>query len=192
MPRATLAAIVFALGLPALAAPEVYTLDPSHTYPYFAINHLGYSTLYGHFNKTSGRITMDREAKTGSIEIVIDATSVDTGHTKRDEHLRSADFFNVQEFPFITFKTSAVTFDAEANVTGVEGELTLHGVTKTVPVQVEFMRCADHPMDKSKYVCGFGASAQINRSDFNMKYGLPAIGEEVRLIFEVEAQRNDK
>lgn len=189
----SLKSMLFALGLScscgAWAGQETYTFDPSHTYPYFAINHLGFSTLYGRFNKTSGRLLVDRESKLASLELVIDAASIDTGHQKRDEHLRSPDFFNVGEFPFITFRSLSAKFEGDV-ATSVDGELTLHGVTKPVTVAIEFMRCADHPMDKAKYVCGFGASAQINRSDFGMKYGLPAIGDEVRLIFEVEAQRN--
>jgi len=176
-------------SLTAFAAQETYTFDPAHTYPYFAINHLGFSTMYGRFNKTSGRLIVDKEAKLAALDLVIDAGSIDTGHQKRDEHLRSPDFFNVSEFPFITFKSLSAKFEGDV-ATSVDGELTLHGVTKPVTVAIEFMRCADHPMDKGKFVCGFGASAQINRSDFGMKYGLPAIGDEVRLIFEVEAQRN--
>jgi len=105
--RRQLVAVAFlALPVAALAAPETYTLDPYHTYPNFSVDHLGVSTMYGKFTKSSGKVTVDRAAKTGSVDITIDTASVTTGDTDRgsrartrDEHLRSPDFFNVAEFP---------------------------------------------------------------------------------------------
>src|SRR4051794_24363250 len=94
------------VGGVALAAPESYTVDPGHTYPSFEISHLGFSTQRGRFDKTTGRLTLDREAKSASVEISIDANSIDTGNAKLEEHLRKPDFFDVAQFPAITFKST--------------------------------------------------------------------------------------
>lgn len=186
-----LVAVMCALPVLAQAAKESYTIDPDHTYPNFKINHLGYSTMYGRFGKTSGSITLDRETMVGSVEITIDAASVDTGMKKRDDHLRGADFFNAVEFPEITYQAK----NAQLNKDGsgkVKGTLTIMGVSKAVTLDVQAMNCKVHPFDKTKqkFVCGFDATATINRTEFGINYGSPLIGDEVELMFEVEAQRN--
>jgi len=96
-------AISIVLPLSALAA-DSYTIDPAHTYPHFTISHLGFSTMHGRFDSTSGKVTLDRAAKTGSVEVSIQTASVNTGFAKRDDHLRSPDFFNAAEFPKISYK----------------------------------------------------------------------------------------
>ena len=178
--------ILLTVLLPLTAqAADSYTIDPSHTYPRFKINHLGFSTMEGRFDKTSGKITLDRAAKTGSVDISTETTSVSTGFAKRDEHLRSPDFFNAAEFPSITFKSSAVKFKGD-KPSSVEGNLTMAGVTRPLTLTIDAFNCGTHPMNK-KQVCGADASAQIKRSDFGMKYALPAVGDDVKLVFEVEA-----
>lgn len=172
----------------ALAAPESYTIDPAHTYPHFKINHLGFSTMHGRFNSTKGNITIDKEKKTGSVTITIDANSVDTGFKKRDEHLQSPDFLNAAEFPEITFKSTKVTLTGDSKAT-VEGNLTMVGATKPVTLDVHSMKCGEHPFSK-KQVCGFDATAAIKRSDFGVKYGLPGVGDDMALEFEVEAVKD--
>lgn len=181
--------IVFAafLLLPVSGMADSYTIDPQHTYPNFTISHLGFSTLHGRFGTTSGKLEMDQAKGTGSVDIVIDAASVDTGFKKRDDHLRSPDFFNANEFPEITFKSSKVTFAGKGAT--VVGDLTIKGVTKSVSLAVDSINCGVHPFSK-KNVCGFNATTQIKRSDFGVKYGLPAIGDEVNLTIEVEAVKN--
>lgn len=183
--------IVALLSFPAgvLAAPESYTIDPAHTYPNFSINHLNFSTMHGRFNKTSGKITVDQAKKTGTVNVTIDAASVDTGFQKRDDHLRSPDFLNVAEFPEITYKSTQVTLKDDGSAT-VQGSLTLAGVTKPVALSVRKMNCGVHPMDPKKYVCGFDAFARIKRSDFGIKYALPAVGDEMLFDIEVEAVRD--
>ena len=177
------AAVVLALSvLP--AAADSYSIDPSHTYPNFKIDHLGFSTLYGRFGKTSGRISMDRAQGGGSVDIVIDAASIDTGHAKRDDHLRSPDFFNVIEFPQITFKSNTVKYVGDG--ASVTGDLTILGVTRSVTLEVPRINCGTHPFNK-KPLCGFNATTRFKRSDFGMNYGLPGIGDEVSLDIEVEA-----
>ncbi len=182
----TIFAALLAASLPlATYAADSYTVDSAHTYPRFKINHLGFSTMEGRFDKSSGKITLDRAAKTGSVEITTETASVSTGFAKRDDHLRSPDFFNAAEFPSITFKSTAVKFKGD-KPSSVEGNLTMAGVTKPLTLTIDEFNCGTNPMNK-KEECGAAASAQIKRSDFGIKYALPAVGDDVKLVFEVEA-----
>lgn len=189
MHKSLFAALVVSAALPLSAfAADSYTVDPNHTFPNFSINHLGFSTLQGRFDKTSGTVTLDRAAKTGSVEISIETASVSTGFVKRDEHLRSPDFFNAAEFPNITYKSTAMHFKGDTP-SSVDGNLTISGVTKPVTLTIDAFNCGANPMSK-KDECGAGASAQIKRSDFGVKFGLPAVGDNVKLVFEIEAIKN--
>jgi polyisoprenoid-binding protein YceI len=167
------------------ASAQSYTVDARHTYPMFMVKHLGYSMQLGRFNGTTGKIMIDRAAKKGSVELAIDAASIDMGLAKWDEHMKAEDFFDVAKHPKITFKSSNVKFDGD-KVVGADGELTLRGVTKPVSVALAGFHCAAHPIAK-KEACGGDASATIKRSDFGMDYGLPGIGDEVKLMIPVEA-----
>ncbi len=171
-------------------AAESYTIDPTHTYPNFTINHLGFSTMYGRFNKTQGKLEIDWQKRTGSVDIVIDAESIDTGFRKRDDHLRSPDFLNAAEFPEITYQSTRLTIDANGKSATVEGKLTIMDVSKPVTLTVDSINCGDHPMKKGTYVCGFNATGTIKRSDFGITYALPAVGDEMALNIEVEAVRD--
>ena len=119
--KTTLAlAALAALPMLASAAVETYPLDPTHTYPSFAVEHWGLSMMHGRFDKTTGKFAFDRAAKTGSTELTIDTASLTTGDNvkgnrpqSRDDHLRSADFFNTKEFPTMTFKSTKVNFSGE-------------------------------------------------------------------------------
>lgn len=176
-------------SLPFVAsAADSYVIDPQHTYAHFTVNHLGFSTMHGRFDKTGGKIILDRAAKSGSVDVTIDAASITTGLAKRDDHLRSPDFFNVAEFPILTYKSSAVKFKGDVPIS-VEGNLSLLGVTKPVVLTILSFKCGIHPMSK-KELCGADASAKIKRSDFGMKFGLPNVGDELKLGFEVEAYKN--
>ena len=189
MMKRTVIVALLAASLPLAAhAAESYTVDPMHTFPHFSISHLGFSTMQGRFDKSSGKVTLDRAAKTGSVDIAIEAASVSTGYSKRDDHLKSPDFFNAAEFPSITFKSTSVKFNGDTPAT-VEGNLTLMGVTKPVTLTIDAFKCGSNPMNK-KDECGAAASAQFKRSDFGMKYGLPAIGDDIKLVFEVEALKD--
>lgn len=174
-----------------LAKKESYTIDPTHTYPNFTINHLGFSTLHGRFNTTSGKLMFDQKNMTGSITITIDASSIDTGMKKRDDHLRGPDFLNSVEYPTMTFKADNIKLNMQGTGS-VNGTLTLAGVSKKITLSVTAMHCGLHPFDpkKEKFVCGFDATTTILRSDFGIKYGLPAIGDEMNLSFEIEAIRD--
>lgn len=182
-------AVLLAASLPLSAhAADSYTVDPMHTYPHFSISHMGFSTMQGRFDKSSGKITLDRAAKSGSVDIAIEAASVSTGYTKRDDHLKSPDFFNAAEFPTISYKSTAVKFKGDAPAT-VEGNLTLLGVTKPVTLTIEAFKCGANPMNK-KEECGAAASTQFKRSDFGMKAFLPGVGDDIKLVFEVEAYKD--
>lgn len=187
--KTQLAAILMtaAFALPASAA-DSYTVDPNHTYPNFEINHLGFSTMHGRFGATSGKIVLDAAARSGSIDITIDATSIDTGHAKRDTHLKSDEFFNVGKFPTLTYKATKLAFDGD-KLTAADGELTLLGVTKPVRLAVTAFNCGPHPMNK-KPMCGANATATINRSEFGLSKYVPAVGDEVKITIEVEATKD--
>lgn len=194
MTKKMLAAVALALPLAAAAAPETYKLDEHHTFPNFMINHLGYSTVFGRFNKSSGSFTVDFQAKTGSVEMNIDAASIDTGDHERnglprtrDEHLRTADFFNVAEFPRITFKSTGVKFNGDA-VSEIDGQITILGVTKPLTLKLEHWKCGPHPFTK-KLMCGGNAVGALKRSEFGVKYGVPAISDEVKLNISFEAYK---
>jgi polyisoprenoid-binding protein YceI len=179
------------LGLLALAASATsfaatYNIDPSHTYPSFESDHMGISILRGKFTKTSGTIALDRAAKTGSMDVTIDTSSLDFGHAKLNEHAKSKDMFNVEKFPTATYKGKSIKFNGDTPV-AVEGELTLLGVTKPVELKVNKFKCIINPMLKRE-VCGADASAQFNRADFGMTYGVPTFtAPEIKLAISVEA-----
>ena len=183
--RHAFAALALATLSASAFAADSYTIDPAHTYPHFAISHLGFSTMHGRFNSTSGKIAMDRKGTGSSVEVTIATASIDTGFQKRDDHLRSADFLNAAEFPEITYKSTKIVFSGESAAT-VEGNLTMAGVTKPVTLNVGHIKCAVNPQSK-KDVCGFDATAKIKRSDFGVKYALPNVGDDMALTFEVEA-----
>ena len=181
-------ALACLMGLATTAAAEVenYTFDPYHTIPHFTLEYWGYGTIIGRFDKSSGKFTVDRNAKTGAMELVVETASVNTGDAdkgprarSRDEHLRAADFFNVAEFPRMTFKSRAVKFNGDVPA-AVEGDLTLLGITKPVTLKVDRWVCKPHPVYK-KAACGGNVSATIKRSEFGMKYGVPNVGDEVTL-----------
>jgi polyisoprenoid-binding protein YceI len=182
-------AFLLAASLPLAAhAADSYTADPAHTYAHFTVSHFGFSTMHGRFDKTSGKVTLDRAAKNGSVDIAIESASVSTGFAKRDEHLKSPDFFNAAEFSSITYKSNSIKFKGDVPAS-VEGNLTLLGVTKPVTLTITEFKCGTNPMNK-KEECGAGASAQIKRSDFGMKSFLPGVGDDIKLEFEIEAYKD--
>ena len=146
---------------------------------------MGFSTQRGRFNKSAGKIVVDTAAKSGSVDLTIETASIDMGLEKWDEHMRSPDFFDAAKHPTMTFKSSKLKFDGD-KIVGADGDFTLLGVTKPMSLALSGFRCGEHPMLK-KTVCGLDASATIKRSDFGMKYGVPAIGDDVKLIVPVEA-----
>ena len=190
MRRTRLALALLAAGVAAgtaVAAPANYTIDPAHTYPSFKAPHMGISFWRGKFNKSSGKVVLDREAKTGSIDITIDATSIDFGHDKMNEHAMSDEFFNVAKYPTITY-TGKLKFEGDAPH-AVDGELTMMGVTKPVKLDLASFKCVEHRFYK-KEVCGADASAEFNRADFGMKKGADGELGKVRIEIQVEALKD--
>ena len=187
MPKLIAAAVALAAGLMSLPvwAADTYTIDPRHTFPTYEISHFGWSTQRGRFDKTSGKIVLDRTAKSGTVEVTIDTASIDTGVEKLNEHLSSEDFFNVAKHPTITFKASKIVFSGDSP-SSVPGELTILGVTKPATLTITRFSCGMHPMLK-KEVCGADATATVKRSEFGMTKYLPALGDDVKLLLNVES-----
>jgi polyisoprenoid-binding protein YceI len=195
MTRLSSLLVAMLLPLGAIAAPETYTLDPTHTNPNFSVQHLGMSTVWGHFERATGKVVIDRAAKTGSIEVKIPTATISTGDAKRtdgqrsrDEHLRTTDFFNVAEFPDMVFKSTKLNFTGD-KVHTIDGNLTLLGVTKPVTLTATAFNCGANPMSK-KDMCGADLVGSIKRTDFGMKYAVPAIGDEVKLFIAVEGYKD--
>ncbi len=171
------------------ASAQTYNVEPGHTYPSFEADHMGISFWRGKFLKNSGKITLDRAAKTGTAEIFIDPASIDFGHAKMNEHAKGKDMFNVEQFPGITYKSTSMKFDGDKLVS-MEGELTMLGVTKPVALVVNRFKCIIHPMLKRE-VCGADASGSFNRTDFGLNYGVPRFAPEVKLAIQIEAVKAD-
>jgi polyisoprenoid-binding protein YceI len=151
-------------------AADTYQLDPNHTFPSFEADHLGGLSVWrGKFTKTSGTVTLDRAAKTGTVDVTIDPASIQTGNPKLDDHLRSDAFFDVTKFPAATYKGTEIKFDGDKPVE-VVGTLTIHGVTKPVNLKIESFKCMQHPVLKRE-VCGVEASTSFDRSAFGMEFG---------------------
>ena len=193
--RFAIGALMLVLPLAAAAAPVNYDVDPVHTFPQFMVSHFGTAFMHGRFNKTSGKLVLDREGKNGTIDITIDTASIDTGPHElagrprtRDDHLRTPDFFNVKEFPTLTYKGS--TKWTGEWPTEVQGQLTLLGVTHPLKLTVVQFNCVPDPRTKGKgELCGGNATGTFKRSDFGMKFGIPAVGDEIRLQVQFEALR---
>jgi polyisoprenoid-binding protein YceI len=176
-----------ALVVSAAAAPETFTIDSPHTSSNFYVTHLGLTTIPGRFDKTTGKIVMDREAKTGSIEAEIDVRTINTGYPQRDTLLKSEDYFNAEKFPTITFRATRLRFKGE-DLAGADGELTMLGITKPVSLELESFKCITHPTNK-RYICGAVARTTIKRADFGMTRASRSIGEEIRISINLEAIR---
>jgi len=173
----------------AIAAPVKYNVDPNHTYPSFEADHFGGLSVWrGKFDKSSGTIVVDKDKGSGTVEITIDAASIDFGHAKLNDHAKSAEMFDVAKFPTATYKGTLAKFKDGAP-TEVEGQLTLHGVTKPVKLTINQFKCIVNPMIK-KEVCGADASTTFNRSDFGVSFGDKfGFKQEVKLQIQVEGIR---
>lgn len=170
---------------PAMAAPETFVVEGTHTFPRFSYSHFGYSTQLSRFNKTSGKVIYDKAAKTGSVDIVIDTKSVDTGYATFNEHIQGEDFLDTAKYPTATFKSTKVNFDGDKPAS-IEGQLTLKGVTKPVTLTVSSFHAMPHPMLK-KDAIGANAWTVVKRSEFNAGKYAPYVGDDVRIDIAIEA-----
>ncbi len=181
----TALSVTLGLSANALAAPETYVIDGNHTMPRFSYSHFGYSTQLSKFDKTSGKIVLDKEAKQGSIDVTIQTTSVNTGYALFNEHIQGEKFFDTAKYPTATFKSNKLNFKGD-KVSSIDGTLTIKGISKPVTLAVTSFMCMPHPMAK-KDACGANATVVVKRSDFNMGEHVPYVSDEVTIDIPVEA-----
>ena len=179
------AALAAALVAPAVAAPQTYVVDSSHTFPRFSYSHFGYSTQLSSFKQTTGKVVFDAQAKTGSVDIAIDMKSVNTGFDDFNGHIQGEDFLDTAKFPTATFKSTRVVFDGD-KPRSIDGVLTIKGVSKPVTLTVTSFQAMPHPMLK-KPALGANATTTIKRSEFNAGKFAPYVGDEVRIDIAIEA-----
>jgi len=190
-PRAAALALAVALSSATALAEETYTLDPVHSQPRYEIQHLhGFTSQWGSFGKLAGKVTLDRAAKKGVIEVTIDTTSIRTHDSRVDAIVKGPSYFNVEKYPTMTFKSTRLDFDGDRLV-GAEGELTMIGVTRPVTLKVVNFACGENPFSK-KPMCGGDATASIKRSEWGMTAGIPnSSSDDVRIVIPIEAYRDD-
>jgi polyisoprenoid-binding protein YceI len=186
MTKTLLAFAALAAAGAAQAESATYAIDPSHTFVTFEANHNNTSTLRGRFDRKSGAVTLDRQARTGEAEITIDAASVSTGVPQLDTHLKSKDFFNAGETGSVRFVGNDFSFDGD-KVSAVSGTLTILGKTLPVTLKAERFNCYVNQMLKRE-VCGGDFETTIVRSQWGMSYGLQyGLPDNIRLLIQVEA-----
>jgi polyisoprenoid-binding protein YceI len=177
-----IAALALVCAQSALAAPESYRIDSDHTIPGFEVTHLGLSTVRGLFQKTTGKITLDRAAKTGYVEIVIYTASVVTKLDRRDKLIR--EWFKIDQFPNMVYRSNNLKFAGD-DLVSADGELTLLGVTRPVSLNLAQFKCIVHPVNK-RQMCGADGSALIKRSEFGMTFLSNVVGDDVKILFGIE------
>lgn len=180
----------FAVPSAARAEPEKYVFDKPHTQILFAVDHLGFAKSYGKFLDYTGEIMWDKaEPAKSSVSVTIPMAGLDMGDATWKEHLSGEKWFNVAQFPEMTFKSTAieVTGEKTANITG---DLTLHGVTKPVVLATTFNKADKHPM-MDRQEAGFSATTSIKRSEFGITEAVPYVGDDVAITIEVEAYKED-
>lgn len=183
-------ALAAALSFPAFADVSTYQFDPTHTYPSFEADHFGSLSVWrGKFDKSSGTVTLDRAAKTGTVDVTTQLASISTGNAKLDEHLQTNEFFDVAKYPEAVYK-GTVKFKGDKPAE-VVGNLTLHGVTKPLTLKIDSFKCMPHPMLKRE-VCGIDAVGEFNRDDFGLDYGKQyGFKMQTKLLITAEAVKQD-
>lgn len=168
-------------------AADVYAIDPTHTQVEFTYNHLGFSNITGRFDAVESEFLFDAKDPTkSSVKVTIPLASLSTGVEKLDAHLLAADFFDAEKFPTATFTSTAVTAAGEGKLK-VAGDLTLHGVTRPVVLDVTINKLGEHPMAKVP-AAGFDARTTVKRSDFGVGAYAPAVSDEVTIEITVESK----
>lgn len=183
-----LSLIMFSMVSPAWAQIESYTLNKPHTQIIFFIDHMGFSRSMGKFTDYNGKFVFDRtQPQNSSVEVSIDTHSLEMNDQKWNEHMKGADFFNVEKFPSMAFKSTAIKVKNE-NTADITGDLTLLGVTKPVTLAAKYNKSGKAAFGEI-YMSGFSATADLKRSDFGMSFGLPLVGDDVHIVIEVEGER---
>jgi polyisoprenoid-binding protein YceI len=169
---------------PAGAEAESYQVDTVHSFVHFKVRHFGVGNVWGRFNQLTGSVAVnDADPAKSSIQVEVKTDSLDTGNQKRDQHLKGPDFFNVKQFPAISFKSKEVKKEGEAYQ--VAGDLTLHGVTKPLTVKVERLGAGKDPMGGVR--AGYETTFTVKRSEFGMSTMVGPVGDEVQLTVSAEA-----
>ena len=185
---APLAMIAALSAAPAMAAPEAYVLDASHSQIVFSYSHLRFSTTYGMFSGFDGQISYDAEAPADStVSVAFPVRTMLTGWQERFDHFMGADFFDAADDEMVTFASTAieVTGDKTAMITG---DLTLNGVTKSVVLDAVMTQAGEHPMAKKPWM-GFNATTMLLRSDYGLEKFAPFVGDEVQVMISIEAMK---
>jgi len=173
---------------------SVWHIDPSHSVAEFSVRHMMVTNVKGRFMGISGNIVDAREDPNySSVKAAIDVTTLITGDPQRDEHLRSPDFFYIAKYPSITFESRKISGSRDKFT--VTGDLTIHGVTREVRLDVTFNGTGTNPL--GKIVAGFTAETRINRKDFGLNWNMALeaggflVGDEAKIVIELEAVRDD-
>lgn len=181
-----LSLVTLTVGGVATAAPVSYNIDPDHTYPSFEADHMGVSVWRGKFNKTTGKVTLDKMAGQGAVDVTVDVASVDFGHKKLNSVAKGSELFDVKKYPQASYKGKLAGF-ANGVPTQVEGDLTLHGVTKPLVLKINSFKCIPHPLLKRE-LCGADALGTFKRDEFGLEAGKPyGFKMDVTLRIQVEA-----
>ena len=175
------------LVAPAFSA-DTYTMDPEYTIPVFEVQHLGFTTQRGRFDKTDGKVVLDFAAKKGSVEFTVHTNSLDMGSRAWTIHVSSEGLFNIEKYPTMTFKSDRLIFEGD-KVVAAEGQFTLLGVTRPLKVGVNRFTCANNPMNK-KFMCAGDIVATVMRSEYGMTKYIPTVSDEIKISVPVEAYRN--
>ncbi len=158
------------VAVSAAAAPEKYNIDPDHTFPAFEADHMGGLSLWrGKFNRSSGSVTLDTAAKTGSVDVTINMASIDFGNDKLNEEAAGAGMFDARKYPTANYKGTISKWNGDAPAE-VDGQLTMHGVTRPVKLTLNAFLCKANPMTR-KMTCGADAVGTLNRDEFGVDYG---------------------
>ncbi|MEZ5461433.1 YceI family protein [Dokdonella sp.] len=185
--RTLLATAVALASASAFAAAETYVIDPTHTQAEFTWSHFGFSNPSGNFDKIEGSITYDAaDPAQSSVDVTIAIDSINTHVEKLDNHMKSPDIFDAAKYPTATFKSTKVEKAAGEGKFKVTGDLTIHGVTRSVVLDTTLNRAEEHPMKKVPAI-GFDASTTIKRSDFGIDYLVPKVSDEIRIKITTEA-----
>ena len=167
------------------AAPVTYEIDAAHTYPSFEADHSGGVSLWrGKINSSAGKITLDKEAGSGTVEVTMDMKTIDFGHQGLNDHAQTPDIFDTAQFPTATY-TGRLTNFRNGTPTTVEGNLTMHGVTKPVTLTVNSFKCAPHRSGRE--VCGADAQATIDRSEWGVDFG-KAFGFDMKVTLRISVE----
>ena len=184
-----IAAIAFALALSGIARaqPATFHIDPAHTTAEFAVTYLGFAKQHGRFERTRGSVVLDPSKSAGSVDFVIDAVSVDTGWDLRDAYLRGEQMFDTARYPEVRFRSTRLVYE-DALLVAIDGEITMHGVTRPIRLAVRRIDCQTDPAH-GRQDCAASVVGRLSRSAFGMDFAYPLIGDEVALEFVVKAFR---